>query len=130
MPFCAKDGNFRTNPHFFRAECLFFRKIVYICRHDATSSRKINIATTHINHSFKGKADMKEPNMQENEIVLYQPNDAIHLEVRMVNESVWLTQQQIAMLFGVKQPAISKHLNNIFNLDYSWELNIPLCLFV
>lgn len=52
--------------------------------------------------------------MQENEIVLYQPNDAIHLEVRMANESVWLTQQQIAMLFGVKQPAISKHLNNIF----------------
>ena len=52
--------------------------------------------------------------VQENEIVLYQPNDTIHLEVRMVNESVWLTQSQIALLFGVKQPAISKHLNNIF----------------
>jgi hypothetical protein len=52
--------------------------------------------------------------MQENEIVLYQPNDAIHLEVRMANESVWLTQSQIALLFGVGQPAISKHLNNIF----------------
>lgn len=52
--------------------------------------------------------------VQENEIVLYQPNEAIRLEVRMANESVWLTQQQIAMLFGVKQPAISKHLNNIF----------------
>ena len=56
----------------------------------------------------------KTISMQENEIVLYQPNDAIHLEVRMANESVWLTQQQIAMLIGVKQPAISKHLNNIF----------------
>ena len=53
--------------------------------------------------------------MQENEIVLYQPNDAVHLEVRMANESVWLTQSQIALLFGVGQPAISKHLNNIFN---------------
>jgi hypothetical protein len=52
--------------------------------------------------------------MQENEIVLYQPNDAIHLEVRMADESVWLTHSQIALLFGVKQPAISKHLNNIF----------------
>lgn len=52
--------------------------------------------------------------MQENEIVLYQPNDAVHLEVRMANESVWLTQSQIALLFGVGQPAISKHLNNIF----------------
>ena len=50
----------------------------------------------------------------QNEIVLYQPNDTLHLEVRMAKESVWLTQQQIAMLFGVKQPAISKHLNNIF----------------
>ncbi len=52
--------------------------------------------------------------MKENEIVLYQPNDAIHLEVRMAEESVWLTQSQIALLFGVGQPAISKHLNNIF----------------
>ena len=52
--------------------------------------------------------------MQGNEIVLYQPNDAIHLEVRLAEESVWLTQQQIATLFGVQQPAISKHLSNIF----------------
>ena len=51
---------------------------------------------------------------KENEIVLYQPNDAVHLEVRISNDSVWLTQSQIAFLFGVKQPAISKHLNNIF----------------
>ena len=52
--------------------------------------------------------------MQENEIVLYQPNDAVHLEVRMANESVWLTQPQIALLFGVQRPAITKHLRNIF----------------
>ena len=58
--------------------------------------------------------DETKMQMQENEIVLYQPNDTIHLEVRMANESVWLTQSQIALLFGVKQPAISKHLNNIF----------------
>ena len=52
--------------------------------------------------------------MQENEIVLYQPNDAVHLEVRMADESVWLTQQQIALLFGTQRPAITKHLRNIF----------------
>lgn len=56
----------------------------------------------------------KAISMQENEIVLYQPNDAIHLEVRMANESVWLTQPQIALLFGVQRPAITKHLRNIF----------------
>ena len=48
------------------------------------------------------------------EVVLYQPNDTIRLEVRLNKETVWLTQQQIAELFCVKQPAISKHLSNIF----------------
>lgn len=51
---------------------------------------------------------------QENEIIIYQPDSTVKLEVRLENETVWLTQQQIANLFGVKQPAISKHLKNIF----------------
>ncbi|MCL2289338.1 MAG: virulence RhuM family protein [Bacteroidetes bacterium] len=55
-----------------------------------------------------------------NEIILYQPDNSIQLEVRIENEMVWLTQAQIAKLFGVKQPAISKHLKNIF---LSGELN-------
>lgn len=50
----------------------------------------------------------------DNEIILYQPDNSISLEVRVEDETVWLTQQQIADLFGVKQPAISKHLKNIF----------------
>ena len=53
----------------------------------------------------------------ENEIVLYQPNDAIHLEVMMAKESVWLTQQQIALLFGVDKSGISRHLKNIFESE-------------
>jgi len=51
----------------------------------------------------------------QGEIVLYQPNEEIKLEVRLEQETIWLTQQQIADLFGVKQPAISKHLKNIFS---------------
>ena len=51
---------------------------------------------------------------KENEIILYQPDASVKLEVMVKEESVWLTQQQIADLFGVKQPAISKHLKNIF----------------
>ena len=51
---------------------------------------------------------------QENEKIIYQPDSTVKLEVRLENETVWLTQQQIADLFGVKQPAISKHLKNIF----------------
>lgn len=50
----------------------------------------------------------------QGEIVLYQPDDNIKLEVRLEKETVWLTQQQIAELFGVKQPAISKHIANIY----------------
>lgn len=52
---------------------------------------------------------------QQGEIILYQPNEAVKLEVRLEKETVWLTQTQIAELFGVKQPAISKHLKNVFN---------------
>ncbi|MBQ9230888.1 MAG: virulence RhuM family protein [Prevotella sp.] len=57
---------------------------------------------------------MAQEERQTGEIVLYQPDETIRLEVRMGDETVWLTQHQIATLFGVKQPAISKHLNNIF----------------
>jgi hypothetical protein len=51
----------------------------------------------------------------KNEIVLYHPDSSIQLEVRIENETVWLTQAHIADLFGVKRPAITKHLVNIFN---------------
>ena len=50
----------------------------------------------------------------KDEIVFYQPNETIQLEVHLKDETVWLTQQQIADLFGVKQPAISKHIANIY----------------
>ena len=52
---------------------------------------------------------------KENEIVLYQPNEMVKLEVRVLEDSVWLTQQQIADLFGTKRPAITKHLKNIYS---------------
>ena len=50
----------------------------------------------------------------QGEIILYQSEDATQLEVRIENETIWLTQNQIAELFGTKRPAISKHLKNIF----------------
>ena len=58
---------------------------------------------------------------EQNQIILYRPNDTISLEVRLENDTVWLTQAQIASLFGVGQPAISKHLKNIFTSE---ELDI------
>lgn len=52
--------------------------------------------------------------LNQNEIILYQPDNTMKLEVRLEDETVWLTQQQIAELFGTKRPAITKHLSNIF----------------
>jgi hypothetical protein len=51
--------------------------------------------------------------MGENQIVVYHPNETVRLDVRLENETVWLTQEQIACLFGTKRPAITKHLANI-----------------
>ena len=52
--------------------------------------------------------------MSENQIVVYQPNETMRLDVRLEKETVWLTQEQIANLFGTKRPAITKHLSNIY----------------
>jgi len=50
----------------------------------------------------------------QGEIILYQSENSTQLEVRIENETVWLTQAQIADLYGTKRPAITKHLKNIF----------------
>ena len=50
-----------------------------------------------------------------NQIVIYQSEDGqTQVDVRLENETVWLTQQQIAELFNTKRPAITKHLKNIY----------------
>ena len=48
------------------------------------------------------------------EIVMYQPDETIRLEVRVEDETVWLTQQQIASLFLRERSVISRHINNVF----------------
>ena len=50
----------------------------------------------------------------ENEIVLYQPNEEVKLEVRLEEETVWLNQQQMAILFNATKQNISLHINNIY----------------
>ena len=51
----------------------------------------------------------------ETQLVIYQaPNGETQLDVTVCGETKWLTQRQIADLFGTKVPAISKHLKNIF----------------
>lgn len=58
---------------------------------------------------------------QKNEIVVYQPNDTVRLDVRLENDTVWLTQAQLCTLFGVVKSNVSYHIKNIFGtneLDY------------
>jgi len=55
------------------------------------------------------------------EIEIYKSaDDAIELQVSFDNDTVWLSQKQIAVVFGIQRPAITKHLKNIF---ISGELN-------
>ena len=48
------------------------------------------------------------------EIVMYQPDETIRLEVRVENETVWLTQQQISDLFLRDRTVINRYINNVF----------------
>ena len=57
----------------------------------------------------------------ENQIVVYQPNETMRLDVRLENETVWLTQAQLCALFGVVKSNVSYHIKKIFGtneLDY------------
>ena len=51
---------------------------------------------------------------QTGEIILYQPNENVQLEVRLEEESVWLTQAQMAELFQKDISVISRHIRNVF----------------
>ena len=55
------------------------------------------------------------PNNSFTEFLLYTtPNGKVKVEIFLRNENIWLTQDKIALLFGVQRPAITKHLKNIF----------------
>ena len=59
--------------------------------------------------------------MSENQIVIYQPNETVRLDVRLESDTVWLTQAQLCELFGVVKSNVSYHLKNIYGtreLDY------------
>lgn len=49
---------------------------------------------------------------QQGEIILYQPNETVKLEVRLENETVWLNRQQLAVLFDRDIKTIGKHISN------------------
>jgi hypothetical protein len=50
----------------------------------------------------------------ENQVELYQSQDDINLTIQFANETVWLSQEQLAALFERDQSVISKHIKNVF----------------
>ena len=55
------------------------------------------------------------PQPQRNEIVVYQPDETLRLDVRLENETVWLTQGQMADLFQRDRTVITRHVSNVFS---------------
>ena len=60
--------------------------------------------------------NIQQAQYPQGEIILYQPDETVRLEVRLENETVWLNQQQMAELFGTNRQAITKHLKNIYTV--------------
>ena len=81
------------------------------------SGKVANFAASKLNLTCNGMNNIES---NKGEIVMYQPDETIRLEVRMEGETVWLSQAQMAELFGTKRQAITKHLQNIYECE---ELN-------
>ena len=63
-----------------------------------------------------------ETQNNKGEIVMYQPDETIRLEVRVENETVWLNRQQMADLFSRDVKTVAKHINNALKEELA---NIP-----
>ena len=57
---------------------------------------------------------MQNTNSEESQIVLYQPDDTLSLEVKLEEDTVWLTQAQMVKLFGSSKGNVSEHVANIY----------------
>ncbi|HCE43529.1 MAG TPA: cell filamentation protein Fic [Lentisphaeria bacterium] len=69
------------------------------------------------------------PNNSFTEFLLYTtPNGSVKVEIFLCNENIWLTQDRIALLFGVQRPAITKHLKNIFETKELIESSVSSIL--
>jgi len=64
---------------------------------------------------------MKDIEAVKGEIVMYQPDETIRLEVRIEDDTVWLNRQQIAVLFSRDVKTIGKHINNALNEELENE---------
>ena len=60
---------------------------------------------------------MTDIDSSKGEIVLYQLDDIVKLDVRLEDETVWLTQQQMSQLFSVKEHTVTYHIKEIYQSE-------------
>ena len=80
-----------------------------------------------VNKQPVANCDLKD-SREQGEIVLYQPDETIRLEVRMGDDTVWLTQAQMAELFDKDRTVIGRHIRNIYQ-EEELEKNITCAKF-
>ena len=61
-----------------------------------------------------GNASQVQMESAENQIVVYQPNETVRLDVRLENETVWLNQARLAELFCVDRTVVNRHIHKIY----------------
>ena len=104
---------------------------------DVTFDKEVHCATNAVemnqDHAKKMNASLADTSLENitesasldgdgNAIVIYQPDETLRLNVRLENETVWLTQSQLCELFDVVKSNVSYHLRNIYGtgeLDYA-----------
>jgi hypothetical protein len=75
------------------------------------------------------KKNAMVPNNSFTEFLLYTtPGGKVKVEIFLRDETIWLTQEKIALLFGVQRPAVTKHLKNIFESGELAEYSVSSIL--
>ncbi|MBU6339380.1 MAG: virulence RhuM family protein [Rickettsiales bacterium] len=75
------------------------------------------------------KKETANKNNSFTEFLLYKtPNNQVKVEIFLRDENIWLTQEKIAVLFGVQRPAVTKHLKNIFETNELKEESVSSIL--
>ena len=92
-----------------------------------SDSERLKGSTIRMNKKKSKKSLVANNNFTE--FLLYTtPNGNVKVEIFLHDENIWLTQDKIALLFGVQRPAITKHLKNIFETKELVESSVSSIL--
>ena len=63
---------------------------------------------------MREETDKRQEGGEQRQIIVYKPSEAVRIEVKTDGETVWLTQEQMCLLFGRDQSVIARHIKNVF----------------